>query len=75
MANSNILLIIAAFILALVAVYILYAIIMYQGNKISRGNELQLSTTSCYQIFRQSTLSHASQRIFSKSLFSRQKIQ
>ena len=44
MANINILLIIAAFVLALVAVYILYAIIMYQGNKISRGNELQLST-------------------------------
>ena len=44
MANTNILIIIAAFILALVAVYVLYAIIMYQGNKNTKGGELQLST-------------------------------
>lgn len=45
MENINIILISAAFILALVAIYILYAIMMYQGsNKGSRGNELQLST-------------------------------
>ena len=44
MANFNILLIAAAFVLALIAVYVLYAIIMHQGNKNSKGNELQLST-------------------------------
>ena len=44
MANINIILISAAFILALVAIYVLYAIMMYQGNRNSRGNELQLST-------------------------------
>ena len=43
MANFNILLIAAAFVLALVAVYILYAIIIHQGNK-NKNNELQLST-------------------------------
>lgn len=44
MENINIILISAAFILALVAIYILYAIMMYQGGKNSTGNELQLST-------------------------------
>ena len=44
MTNFNVLLIIAAFILAILAIYILYAIIMYQGSKNSKGNELQLST-------------------------------
>ena len=44
MANINVILIAAAFILALVAIYVLYAIMMFQGNKSSRGNELQLST-------------------------------
>ena len=42
--NSNIILIAAASVLALGAIYILYAIIMFQGFKVSRGNELQLST-------------------------------
>ncbi len=44
MTNTNVILIVAAFILALVAIYVLYAIIMYQGGKNSKGNELQLST-------------------------------
>ena len=44
MANFNVILIAAAFVLAMAAIYILYAIIMYQGNKGSRGSELQLST-------------------------------
>ena len=44
MVNINVLLISAAFILALVAIYVLYAILMYQGGKGNRGNDLQLST-------------------------------
>ncbi len=44
MADINIIIISAAFILALVAIYVLYAIMMYQGGKTGKGNELQLST-------------------------------
>jgi len=44
MANFNIILIVAASVLALVAVYVLYSIMMFQGNKNSMGSELQLST-------------------------------
>lgn len=44
MVNVNVLLISAAFILALVAIYVLYAILMYQGSKGNKGNDLQLST-------------------------------
>lgn len=45
MENINVILISAAFILALVAIYVLYAIMMYQGNiRGGRGGELQLST-------------------------------
>ena len=44
MESINVILISVAFILALFAIYILYAILMYQGNKGSKGNELQLST-------------------------------
>ena len=44
MSDINIIFISAAFILALGAIYVLYAIMMYQGNKGGRGNELQLST-------------------------------
>ena len=44
MANFNVIIIAAAFVLAMVAIYILYAIIMFQGIKNSKGNELQLST-------------------------------
>ena len=40
----NIILISAAFLLAALAIYVLYAIIMYQGGKGGNGNELQLST-------------------------------
>ena len=42
MVEINIVVISAAFILALAAIYILYAIMMYQGGK--KGSELQLST-------------------------------
>ena len=44
MANINIIVIAIAFVIALVTIYILYAIIMYQGTKNQKGNELQLST-------------------------------
>ncbi len=44
MVNINILLISAAFVLALVAIYVLYAILMYQGIKNGKYGELQLST-------------------------------
>lgn len=44
MDNFNVIIIAAAFVLAMGAIYILYAIIMYQGGKNGKGNELQLST-------------------------------
>ncbi|MCM1003927.1 MAG: tetratricopeptide repeat protein [Candidatus Gastranaerophilales bacterium] len=44
MANLNIIIIIAAFLFAVVAIYALYAIIMFQGNKVGKDNELQLTT-------------------------------
>ncbi|MBE7711403.1 MAG: tetratricopeptide repeat protein [Cyanobacteria bacterium SIG31] len=44
MVNLNIIVIAAAFILALTAIYVLYAIMMYQGGKGTKGSELQLST-------------------------------
>ena len=44
MSELNILIIAVALIIALVAIYLLYAIIMYQGNKNSTGGDLQLST-------------------------------
>ena len=44
MLNANIILVAAAFVVALAAIYILYAIIMFQGNKNSTGGELQLTT-------------------------------
>lgn len=44
MTNINIIIIIAAFLFACVAIYALYAIIMFQGNKSSKENELQLTT-------------------------------
>lgn len=43
MDNTNVILIVAAFILALGAIYALYVIILHQGTKI-KGNELQLTT-------------------------------
>ena len=42
MISSNVILIIVAFTVAVVAIYILYSIILFQGN--SRGDELQLTT-------------------------------
>ena len=44
MDNYNIIIIAAAFVLAMGAIYVLYAIIMYQGGRNGKGNELQLST-------------------------------
>lgn len=42
--NANLILIIAAFLLAVVAIYVLYALLMFQGNRNSKGGDLQLST-------------------------------
>lgn len=44
MTELNIILITVAFVLAIGAIYILYAIIMFQGNKNFKNNELQLTT-------------------------------
>lgn len=44
MNDVNVILIAAAFVLALGAIYALYAIILYQGGKGPKGNELQLTT-------------------------------
>lgn len=44
MSDYNVILVIFAFMLALVAIYILYSIMMYKGSKNGKGNELQLST-------------------------------
>ena len=44
MDNFNVIIIAVAFVLAMGAIYILYAIIMYQGGRNGKGNELQLST-------------------------------
>ena len=42
--SSNVILITVALVIALVAIYVLYSIMMYQGNRNSKGGELQLST-------------------------------
>lgn len=44
MNDANVILIGAVFILALIAIYALYVIILHQGGKGSKGNELQLTT-------------------------------
>ena len=44
LSNANVLLIIAAFCLAVIAIYVLYAIIMFHGTKNDRGGDLQLTT-------------------------------
>lgn len=44
MEYSNIVIFAAAFILALSAIYVLYAILMFQGGKNFRNSELQLTT-------------------------------
>ena len=42
--SDNMFLILGALVLASIFIFVLYSIIMYQGNKGSRGGELQLST-------------------------------
>ena len=44
MEQVNILIFVAAFIVALAAIYILYALLMFQGNRNMKGSELQLTT-------------------------------
>ncbi len=44
MTDTNIIIIIVAFVVAVIAIYILYSIILYQGGSSNRGDELQLST-------------------------------
>ncbi len=43
MDNTNLVIIVVAFIVAVAAIYILYAIILYQGSN-SKGDDLQLTT-------------------------------
>ena len=44
MTDSNIIIIITAFVIAIAAIYVLYSIILFQGSSSKRGEELQLST-------------------------------
>ena len=44
MTDSNIIIIIVAFIVAIAAIYVLYSIILFQGGSFEKGDELQLST-------------------------------
>lgn len=44
MEQVNMLIFVAAFIVALAAIYVLYALLMFQGNKNLKGSELQLTT-------------------------------
>lgn len=44
MADSNIIIIVVAFIVAVAAIYILYSIILFQGSSSQKGDDLQLST-------------------------------
>ncbi len=44
MANTNIIIIVVAFMVAIAAIYILYSIILFQGKTVKQGDELQLST-------------------------------
>lgn len=44
MTDTNIIIIIVAFAVAVAAIYILYSIILFQGNPSKKGDELQLST-------------------------------
>ena len=43
MTDSNLIIIIVAFVVAIIAIYILYSIILFQGSSSGRGDELQLS--------------------------------
>ena len=42
--TNNVIIILAACILAIIVIFILYAIVMFQGLRNSRGGELQLTT-------------------------------
>ncbi len=44
MTDTNLIIIVVAFIVAVAAIYILYSIILYQGNGSQKGDDLQLST-------------------------------
>lgn len=44
MTETNIIIIITAFIVAIAAIYVLYSIILFQGGSSRKGDELQLST-------------------------------
>lgn len=44
MTNINVIIIVAACIVAVIVIFVLYAIVMFQGTRNSRGEELQLST-------------------------------
>ncbi len=44
MTDSNIIIIITSFVVAIIAIYILYSIILFQGSASKKGEELQLST-------------------------------
>ena len=44
MTDSNIIIIIVSFVVAIAAIYILYSIILFQGGSSKKGDELQLST-------------------------------
>ncbi len=44
MSDTNFIIIIVAFVVAIAAIYILYSIILYQGGSSKNGEELQLST-------------------------------
>ena len=44
MTNINVLIIVAASAIAIIVVFVLYAIVIFQGSRNSKGGELQLST-------------------------------
>ena len=44
MADTNIIIIVVAFVVAVAAIYILYSIILFQGDGSQKGDDLQLST-------------------------------
>ena len=44
MADTNIIIIVVAFVVAVAAIYILYSIILFQGSGSQKGDDLQLST-------------------------------
>ena len=44
MLDTNVIIIIVAFVVAIAAIYILYSIILFQGGSGKKGEELQLST-------------------------------